>query len=138
MKYNVLILTFILLTVFLNAQDGADNGDKDKYTAQNYLVSRIIDTPLGKIVEYYPDGSFEGKMLYLPSKFFNDGSAVVVNETNTNISPQMNVIFKNGKPFRAKLYINPTASDARNKYIEVLSNSIREGFQTEELVIDME
>jgi hypothetical protein len=134
-KTRLLALILILCAYgVLFAQDKKSDEPQDKYTTVNIMLTQITATKLGSIVQYF--GKDELKLLYIPDDFYNKNIAVNVWENDTKISPQMNVVYKNLKPFRVKIYIPKNASSLTYRYKELLTDEEKDKFKTSEIIIE--
>ena len=97
-----LIYIFILILLISSSLSG-QAATTDKMTTINVMISTIYSTSLGLIIEYYSDGKM--RECYLPNSFFEDRTVVKVLEDDPNISPQMNVVYRNNEPYKIKLYV---------------------------------
>ena len=125
------VLILLLCPAALFAQDDADNS---KYTTQNVILSRVTECRYGIIIDYF--SGTEMKTAYIPNKFFISGKAVKIPENDTNISPQMNIIYKDLQPFRVKLYIATKISNLTYQYMDFVSADIAAKFQIDELTFE--
>ncbi|MCG8568818.1 MAG: hypothetical protein MJB14_01640 [Spirochaetes bacterium] len=121
----ILILLLICSVLPVMSQDTTTQ--EDKYSTVNVMIQRITDCRLGVIVEYY----YGVKLIrsYFPNHFFSKKWAVKVVENDTHISPQMNIIYKNFKPLRVKLYLQTNVSSPTYRYLEYVSPEIEEKFK---------
>ncbi len=126
---RILVLFLTLLSLSAYSQS-----PKDKMSTKNYAINMIYTTQLGWIIDYNDYGS--SKQIFLKSSFFRDGTAVRVAEDDT-IAPQMNLVYKNLKPFKLKIYV-PVNVESRSyiRTIDILSPEMVEKFQAKELTID--
>ncbi|OHD18114.1 MAG: hypothetical protein A2086_05600 [Spirochaetes bacterium GWD1_27_9] len=126
----ITLFVFIFSCGLLFSED-TKKEPEDKYTTMNIMLTKIVDTSKGVIIEY-----FAGDQLtytYLPDDFFKSGMAVRVWEDDRNISPQANVVFKNLKPFKVKLYIPRNASSLIYRYKEFLTDEEKDKFKVTDL-----
>ena len=108
MKIRFAVMLMIITLFFSGVISAQVAGENDKVTTVNIMISTIYSTNKGLIVEYYADGKF--MECYLPHWFFDQRIVVKVLEDNPQISPQMNVVYKNGEPYKIKLYV-PTVTN---------------------------
>jgi hypothetical protein len=101
---KVKLAVVILLTAFIFSNISAQEiKETDKVTTVNIMIGTIYSTRLGYIIEYYWADKL--RELYVPNAFFENRTVVKVYEDNEQISPQMNIVFKNGEAFKIKLYV---------------------------------
>ncbi len=130
-KLVVLILVFIFAFVSLYSQGTKKDEQEDKFSTMNVMLTQIIDTPKGVIVEYYAKDEIQ--YTYIPNKFFEESIAVRVWENDTSISPQANVVFKNGEQFKVKIYMPKNTSSLVYRMKDFLNEKEKEAFNTKEL-----
>jgi hypothetical protein len=131
MKY--ILVVFLLVSSIAVYSQGTVK-DEDKITSTQIIPMVLTDTRLGTIIQY-----FEGidlKYLYVPNEFFNSGMVSRIYVGSTDVTPQLSVIFKNGKPFRMKIYMPRNASSMTYRYKEMLTDEEVEKFKTKELLIN--
>ncbi|HOV13376.1 MAG TPA: hypothetical protein PK771_03740 [Spirochaetota bacterium] len=130
---KITILFFILIFSFgyVYSQDAKKDEQKDKFTTMNIMLTQVIDTPKGVILEYYAKDDIQ--YTYLPDRFFEESMAVRVWENDTTISPQANVVFKNGEQFKVKIYMPKNASSLIYRLKDFLSDKEKEAFKVKEL-----
>lgn len=123
--FLIVILLFILGSTGIFAQDSLPI---DKYDTKNIMLASIIYTKLGLILVYYIEDV--AKEAYIPFQFFRDGRAKQVAENSSIITPQANIIYKNGRPFKIKIYI-PTKSTGGTAYklMDAIPDDIKEKFK---------
>lgn len=128
-KIFILCIICILSFSYIHAQDnGGGEEANDKYSVENYMVKRITSCKYGYIVEYFFESYANVRTVYIPFKFFTDGSATRIEEENENIAPQMNIVYKNFKPYRIKLYFPLKKSSLKYRFLPVTSDAIRDEF----------
>jgi hypothetical protein len=130
LRYIAVLLLFCSLSAY--SQD--TKGTEDKITSTNIIPLVITDTHLGSIIQYYQ--GVDMKYLYVPSEFFISGKAVRVYMDSSDLTPQINVIFKNEKAFRMKIYMPRNASSLTYRYKDVLTDEEIEKFKTKEILVD--
>ncbi len=125
---------FLLFTFSIGMAYAADEKKeeaKDKYTTMNIMLSQVIDTPMGMILEYYAKN--EPQYVYLPFSFFDESIAVKIWEDDRNISPQANVVFKNLEQFKVKIYMPKDASSLVYRMKDFLTDDEKKAFEVKEL-----
>ena len=132
LRIILIVLLFSSLTFIYGQDTGAEQNDK--YTTQNIMLTRITECRYGLILEYF--SGVDLKTSYIPNKFFIDGTAVKIVENDTNISPQMNIIYKNLKPFKVKLYLATNVASLTYRYMDFVSSEIAEKFKVEGLTFE--
>lgn len=133
-KIAILFVLFSFCIVAYS-QETTENSTQDKYTVNNYMISRIFQCPEGLIVNYI-DNKKE-KILYIPNRFFREKKAFRFPENDAKVSPQMNVVLKNKKPEKVKLYLSNQEISSTYRYIDVISKEMYEKFQSDEIEIDL-
>jgi len=127
----LIIITALFCSGALYAQDSTQ---KDKFSTLNFQLTTVWDTSLGVILEYILKGT--AKYAYIPNKFFIDRTAVKIWDDDGYIAPQANVIFKNGEPFRIKIYIPRKPQGLQYRIIEILPDDTIKKFSVDKLVFE--
>ena len=133
LRLSIFTVIFFLLVsfVFGQAADGhGDNISKDtKFTTINFLISQITDTPEGTILEYRTEYKSFLSTLYIPHSVFQTKKAIKVVSNTPSVRNQMNLILRDGKPDRLKVYVPPiNHSSSKFLYKNVLSQEDRNEF----------
>ncbi len=121
---SILFVLFLCPLLFSQSQNNSKN---DKYSSVNVIVQTIWSTKMGIVVDYYLDG--EILSAYIPNKYFDDKTVIRIYEDNSQISPQMNIIYKNLEPFRVKLYVPTNPYGPKYKVIEIMPNDLIDKFK---------
>ncbi len=125
---NKICFFIILVSIFVSINISAEDSIPiDTYDMRNIMLSSIIYTKMGLILVYYVDDV--AKESYIPFEFFRDGRAKQVVEDSYMITPQANIIYKNGKPFKVKIYVPSKTSGTAYKLIDALSDEVQEKFK---------
>lgn len=132
-KIVIALLMLCMVTIYAQDKPASEEND-DKYTVVNIMLNQIFQCSEGLILKYRANN--ENKIAYIPNKFFRQRIAVKVDEEDTNISPQMNLILKNGKPHRVKLYLASKASNMTYRLMEFVTADTRSKFKMDELQIE--
>lgn len=131
-SFFILVLSIgVLFSQDAKKDDVKKEEVKDKFTTMNIMLTQVIDTPKGMILEYYAKNDV--KYTYIPLSFFDQSIAVKVWEDDRNISPQANVVFKNLEQFKVKIYIPKNASSLVYRMKDFLSEDDKKAFETKEL-----
>lgn len=131
---KLFILSILLLSVCQFSVFSEESIPIDTFFTRNIMIDTVIYTNKGIILNYYSENNF--RQTYLPNSFFLDGKAKQVVDNDRSTTPQANVIFKNGKPFKIKLYVPKNAFGGRYKVVDVLSEEQKEKFKTEDLIFE--
>ncbi|HOF00220.1 MAG TPA: hypothetical protein PK385_03640 [Spirochaetota bacterium] len=131
---KLFILPILLLSVCQFSVFSEESIPIDTFFTRNIMIATVIYTNRGIILNYYIDN--KPRETYLPNAFFINGKAKQVIDEDRSTTPQANVIFKNGKAFKIKLYVPKNAFGGRYKVIDVLSEEQKEKFKTEELIFE--
>lgn len=130
-KKAFFVFLFSALLVFVYPQESDDNA---KYTIVNAMIGQVVESSLGLIVTYKIDTTWN--TAYIANKFFKEKIAMRIDENNTNVSPQMSIVLKDGKVYRVKLYLANNQSNMTYRYASLLSNAQKERFGSEELEME--
>lgn len=131
---KLFILSILLISVCQFSVFSEESVPIDTFFTRNIMIDTVIYTNKGIILNYYSDN--KPKQSYLPNSFFLDGKAKQVVDNDRSTTPQANVIFKNGKAFKVKLYVPKNAFCGRYKVVDVLSEEQKEKFKVEELIFE--
>lgn len=118
-----IILFFLLISINIFAQNFVLN---DRFETKNIMLASIIYTKMGLILVYYVNDV--AKESYIPFEFFRDGRAKEVVEDSIMITPQANIIYKNGTPFKVKIYVPSKTRGTAYKLLDAISDEIKEKF----------
>ncbi len=139
MKKILLVLSIILTFTTIYAQEAeatAENNSDDKYTVNNYMITKVFQCSEGLIINYLDaQKSQDIKIMHIPNKFFREKKAFRYNENSGKIAPQMNVVLKNSQPFKVKLYLHNNKSDSTYRFLDVIPNDLVENFNIDEIEI---
>ncbi|HOJ65146.1 MAG TPA: hypothetical protein PLE45_12085 [Spirochaetota bacterium] len=127
MKNRFFLIFIFLLIAGFNSLFSEDSIPIDKYDTKNIMLSSIIYTKLGLILVYYVDDI--AKEAYVPFEFFRDGRAKQVIEDDIMVTPQANIIYKNGKPFKVKIYVPTKTRGTAYKLMDAMPEDIKEKFK---------
>jgi hypothetical protein len=127
-----ILAALVLLTICMVPVNGQANDDSgDKFTSVNVMLSTVYTTKLGMILEYYSSQKIQ--QTYLPNQFFIDGRALKVYEDNSNLTPQINIIYKNQKPYKVKIYVPSKPYGLTYRTISFITEELRKGFAVSDL-----
>ena len=125
-----MMLAFVMVGVFAFAED--DSLPTDTFFTKNVNLNSIVYTNLGIVVVYNTGRKY--KEAYLPNKFFQDGRVKMVPTNETGMNMQANVFYRNGKPYKVKIYTNKNAQGPGYVVRENVTKTMKDKFDsTEEL-----
>ena len=128
----VIILSFFTPLIILPQE----NLDDIKITTTNIMIYRIFQTRMGLVIEYIAGSRY--RRTYFPNSFIMNKTVIKIVEDDYSITPQMNVVYKNGEPYKVKLYIPPVADGYIYQLIEFMPDDLIEKFKaTTKLEIDL-
>lgn len=130
-SWLILIIIFVVGTFGLVAEDSIPI---DSFFTRNIMLNSIVYTNQGIILVYYSNN--EVRQSYLPFKFFDDGRVKMVIDDDLSASLQANVIFKNGKPFKVKVYTTKKTDGPGYRVMDILNDEIKEKFKIEDLAFE--
>ena len=104
-KFLLITLVLSLFYPFILSSQATDDYDDIKITTTNVMIYKLYKTRLGLAVEYYAGGKI--RRAYFPHRFFMNKTVVTILEGDYQITPQMNIVYKNQELFKVKLYIPP-------------------------------
>ncbi len=126
----LMMLAFVMVGVFAFAED--DSLPTDSFFTKNVNLNSIVYTNLGIVVVYNTGRKY--KEAYLPNKFFQDGRVKMVPTTESGMNMQANVFYRNGKPYKVKIYTNKNAQGPGYVVRENVTKTMKDKFDsTEEL-----
>jgi hypothetical protein len=129
----IIICLFVFSSMIIYSQDNKPKESENKYSTVNIKFEKITDTRYGVILEYF--GKEVYRTIYLSDYLFQNNIAVKVWEEDYNVAGQANVVYKDGKPFRIKIYVPRNASDLTYRFKEYVTDEEKEKFKSKELII---
>ena len=127
-KFLLMMMVFAMISVIGYAED--DSLPTDKFFTKNVQLNSIVYTNQGIVVVYNTGRKY--REAYLPNKFFNDGRVKMVATNEPGMSMQANVFYRNGKPYKVKIYTNKNAQGPGYVVRENVSASMKEKFENQE------
>ncbi len=104
----------------------------DTFFTNNIQLSSIVYTNKGWVIIYH--NGHRMKETYIPLSFADQGKVKFVTTTTPGEALQANVVYKNGKAYKVKIYTNPTAQGRPYVVRDKLTATMKEKFDnTEEL-----
>ena len=126
----LMMLAFVMVGVFAFAED--DSLPTDTFFTKNVNLNSIVYTNQGIVVVYNTGRKY--KEAYLPNKFFEDGRVKMVCTNESDMNLQANVFYRNGKPYKVKIYTNKNAQGPGYIVRENITKTMKDKFDsTEEL-----
>ena len=129
-RFILMMMVFAMVCVAGYAED--DSLPTDQFFTKNLQLNSIVYTNQGLVVVYYTGRKF--KEAYLPNKFFTDGRVKMVCTNESDMNLQANVFYRNGKPYKVKIYTNKNAQGPGYIVRENITKTMKDKFDsTEEL-----
>ncbi|MBQ3922604.1 MAG: hypothetical protein II707_04845 [Spirochaetales bacterium] len=129
-KVILMMTVLAMVGAFAYAED--DSLPTDSFFTKNINLNSIVYTTQGVVVVYNTGRKY--KEAYLPNKFFQDGRVKMVPTTESGMNLQANVFYRNGKPYKVKIYTNKNAQGPGYVVRENVTKTMKDKFDsTEEL-----
>ncbi len=134
LKISIFTAIFFSLALFMFAQEADGHDDSKvsadtKFTTINFLIASITDTPQGTIVEYRTEYNLSLSTAYIPLSVFASKKVIKIVSNTAAVRNQMNLILKDGKPDRLKMYVPPANfGSTKFKYKTSLSKDEKDEF----------
>ena len=126
----LMMMVFAVVGVIGYAED--DSLPTDKFFTKNVNLNSIVYTTQGIVVVYNTGRKY--REAYLPNKFFQDGRVKMVSTNEPGLNMQANVFYRNGKPYKVKIYTNKNAQGPGYVVRENVTKTMKDKFDsTEEL-----